>query len=211
MKTCHLLVAAAALSIGALAGAAHAQDVTPLDAKTVDSWHAVDLGLGVSLDVPTAVGDSYRPTNKEDAGMALFRVAVTDAGEMTCGLDRLNYNVKPLAMARTRAIDFFSTANIGIFCHGVGTGVRENHAEATRSAQGYPGSRCVASYSDRQGDQAEGDVISARVVVAPDALYVLTCTIKDLDQGRAETDWEGIWRPRITRLEDSLKLPAGAP
>ncbi|MEI9891575.1 MAG: hypothetical protein WDN45_14725 [Caulobacteraceae bacterium] len=102
MKTCHLLVAAAALSIGALAGAAHAQDVTPLDAKTVDSWHAVDLGLGVSLDVPTAVGDSYRPTNKEDAGMALFRVAVTDAGEMTCGLDRLNYNVKPLAMARTR-------------------------------------------------------------------------------------------------------------
>lgn len=203
MKLSGLLFASAV----ALAGAAHAQDPVQLDAKSIDSWRTVELGSGARIDVPTAVGDAYKPTNKQDAGLMLFRVAVKDAGDMYCGLDRLAYNVKPLAMARTRAIDFFSAANIGIFCHGVGTNVHENFAQPVNNAQGYPGSRCVASYSDKHGEEAEGDVIQARVVVAPDALYVLTCTVRDLDQARAETDWEGIWRARIAHVEDSLKLP----
>jgi hypothetical protein len=191
----------------ALAGAAHAQAPAQLDARTLDSWRKVDLGGGVSVGVPTAVGEAYRPTDKQDAGLMLFRVAVKDAGEMYCGLDRLLYNTPPLGMARRRAIDFFSNANMAIFCHGVGAGVRESLAEPVTSAQGYPGSRCVASYTDKAGDRSEGDVIQARAVVGSDALYVLTCTVRDLDQTRAETDWETIWRPRIGRIEDSLKLP----
>ena len=204
MKRSWLLAATVA---AALAGAARAQAATPLDAKTIDDWRTVSLGAGVSLDVPTAVGDAYRPTEKADAGLMLFRVGVKDAGDMYCGLDRLGYNAPPLGMNRNRALDFLTNANQGIFCHGVGSGVHERFAEAARSGQGYPGSRCVASYTDKQGDKSEGDVIHARVVVAPDAVYVLTCTVSDLDQARAETDWEGIWRPRITHLEDSLKLP----
>jgi len=167
----------------------------------------VDLGSGVSLDVPRAVGEAYRPSDKADAGLALFRVSVTDAGDMYCGLDRLAYNAQPLGMNRNRALDFLTNAAQGVFCHGVGTGVRENFAQAATSPQGYPGSRCVASYADVQGGKSEGDVIHARVVVAPDAVYVLTCTVRDQDQARAETDWETIWRPRITHIEDSLKLP----
>lgn len=196
-----------ALAASALALAAHAQAPAQLDAKTIDSWKSIDLGNGVSIDAPTAVGDNYRPTDKQDAGLMLFRVAVKDAGEMYCGLDRLIYNRPPLGMARTRAIDFFSNANMAIFCHGVGNGVRERSAEPVTSAQGYPGSRCVASYSDKPGDKSEGDVIQARAVVGNDALYVLTCTVSDRDQTRAETDWETIWRPRIGHIEDSLKLP----
>jgi hypothetical protein len=190
-----------------LAGPAMAQTSTPLDAKTIDDWRTVDLGSGVSMDMPRAVGDAYKPANKADAGLALFRVSVKDAGDMYCGLDRLAYNAQPLGMNRNRALDFLTNAAPGIFCHGVGTGVRENFAQAGDSAQGYPGSRCVASYTDRQGERSEGDVIHARVVVAPDAVYVLTCTVSDQDQARAETDWETIWRPRITHIEDSLKLP----
>jgi hypothetical protein len=159
------------------------------------------------MDVPTAVGDAYKPTENADAGLALFRVSVKDAGDMYCGLDRLAYNAQPLGMNRNRALDFLTNAAPGIFCHGVGTGVRENFAQAATSTQGYPGSRCVASYTDRKGDRSEGDVIHARVVVAPDAVYVLTCTVSDQDQARAETDWETIWRPRIGHIEDSLKLP----
>jgi hypothetical protein len=191
----------------ALAGAAQAQTSAALDAKTIDDWRAVDLGAGVSLDVPRAVGDAYKPTNKADAGLALFRVSVKDAGDMYCGLDRLGYNVQPLGMNRNRALDFLTTAAPGIFCHGAGAGVRENFVQPAASKQGYPGSRCVASYSDVQGGKSEGDVIQARVVVAPDAVYVLTCTVRDQDQARAETDWETIWRPRISHVEDSLKLP----
>lgn len=203
----HMKTFLLALSAAGLAGAVHAQAPAQLDAKTIDSWRTVDLGGGVSVDVPAAVGDDYRPTNKEDAGLMLFRVGVKDAGEMYCGLDRLIYNKPPLGMARTRAIDFFSNANMAIFCHGVGTGVRESSAEPVTSAQGYPGSRCVASYTDKAGDRSEGDVIHARAVVGKDALYVLTCTVRDLDQARAETDWETLWRPRIGHIEDSLKLP----
>lgn len=197
-----LTVAAAALACGA-----RAQTFTPLDAKTIDDWRTVDLGSGVGMDVPRAVGDAYKPTDRTDAGLALFRVSVKDAGAMYCALDRMAYNAQPLGMNRNRALDFLTNAAPGIFCHGVGAGVRENFAQAATSAQGYPGSRCVASYSDRQGETSEGDVIHARVVVAPDAVYVLTCTVRDLDQARAETDWESIWRARITHVEDSLKLP----
>ncbi len=196
-----------ALAASAIAFSAHAQAPAQLDAKTIDSWRSADLGGGVSIEVPTAVGEAYRPTNKQDAGLMLFRVGVKDAGEMYCGLDRLAYGAPPLGMVRKRAIDFFSNANMAIFCHGVGTGVRERSAEPVTSAQGYPGSRCVASYSDKPGGETEGDVIQARAVVANDALYVLTCTVHDLDQARAETDWETIWRPRIGHIEDSLKLP----
>ena len=198
---------AAAVAAASLCGAARAQTFTPLDAKTIDDWRAVDLGSGVGVDVPKAVGDAYRPTDKADAGLMLFRVGAKDAGDMYCGLDRMAYNAPPLGMNRNRALDFLTNAAPGVFCHGVGTGVRENFAQAATSAQGYPGSRCVASYTDAPGGKSEGDVIHARVVVAPDAVYVLTCTVRDQDQARAETDWETIWRPRITHLEDSLKLP----
>jgi hypothetical protein len=197
-----LTVAAAAMACGAV----QAQTSATLDAKTIDDWRTVDLGSGVSLDVPRAVGDAYKPVDKTDAALALFRVSVKDAGDMYCGLDRLGYNVQPLGMNRNRALDFLTTAAPGIFCHGVGTGVRENFVQPATSKQGYPGSRCVASYTDVQGGKSEGDVIQARVVVAPDAVYVLTCTVRDQDQARAETDWETLWRPRITHVEDSLKL-----
>ena len=200
-----LLLALAAAS--ALAGAAHAQGSTQLDAKTIDDWRTVTLADGVSIDVPRAVGDQYRPENKADNGLMLFRVGVKDAGEMYCGLDRMIYDKPPLAMNRKRAIDFMTTANPGIFCHGVGMDSHERSAESVTSAQGHPGSRCVGSYTDQHGDQTEGDVIHARVVVAPDAVYVLTCTVSDLDQGRAQTDWQEIWRTRITHLEASLKTP----
>jgi hypothetical protein len=189
------------------AGAARAQGSTTLDAKTIDDWRTVDLGSGVSLDVPRAVGDAYKPADKADAGLALFRVSVKDAGDMYCGLDRLGYNVQPLGMNRNRALDFLTNAAPGIFCHGVGVSVHENFVQPAASKQGYPGSRCVASYSDVQGGKSEGDVIQARVVVAPDAVYVLACTVRDQDQARAETDWETIWRSRIGHVEDSLKLP----
>jgi hypothetical protein len=207
MTRSFLLALTVAAAAAALCGGARAQTFTPLDAKTIDDWRTVDLGSGVRLDVPRAVGDAYRPTDKQDAGLALFRVAAKDAGDMYCGLDRLAYNMQPLGMNRNRALDFLTNAAPGIFCHGVGTGVRENFVEAANSGQGYPGSRCVASYTDTQGGKSEGDVIHARVVVAPDAVYVLTCTVRDHDQARAETDWETIWRSRITHVEDSLKLP----
>ncbi len=43
----------------------------------------------------------------------------------------------------------------------------------------------MASYYETHGDgKSEGDVIHARVVVAQDAVYVLTCTVSDLDQAR---------------------------
>ena len=196
-----------ALAVATLAGAAHAQGAVQVDAKSIDDWRNVDLGAGVSLDVPRAVGDSYRPTDKADAGLMLFRVAAKDAGEMYCGLDRLAFNAQPLGMNRSRALDFLTSAAPGIFCHGVGANVHENFAQSAASGQGYPGSRCVASYTDAAGGKSEGDVIHARVVVANDAVYVLTCTVGDQDQARAELDWETIWRPRITHLEDSLKLP----
>jgi hypothetical protein len=205
MRTSFLL--AASVAAAALAGAAHAQTTTQLDAKSIDDWRTVSLAGGVSIDVPRAVGERYRPENKADNGLMLFRVGVKDAGEMYCGLDRLEFDKPPLSMARKRALDFLTAANPGVFCHGVGTGARERSAGPVNSSQGHPGSRCVSSYTDGQGDKTEGDVIHARVVVAPDAVYVLTCTVKDLDQSRAEADWESIWLSRITHVEDSLKTP----
>jgi len=200
------------VAAAALAGVAHAQGAAPVDVKTIDDWRTVDLGSGVSIDVPKAVGDNYRPTEKTDAGLMLFRISAKDAGGLYCGLDRLAYNAKPLGMNRNRALDFLTNAAPAIFCHGVGTSVHERLAQPAQSGQGYPGSRCVASYSDAESGQIEGgktggDVIQARVVVAPDAVYVLTCTVQDVDQARAETNWEDIWRARITHVEDSLKLP----
>jgi hypothetical protein len=130
-----------ALSIAAaLCGAAHAQSPAQVDAKTIDDWRTVDLGSGVSIDVPKAVGDAYKPTDKADAGLMLFRIGAKDAGDMYCGLDRLAYNAPPLGMNRNRALDFLTNAAPGVFCHGVGTGVRENFAEAAASKQGYSGS-----------------------------------------------------------------------
>lgn len=198
----------ALFTAAAFAGVAHAQKRAELDARTIDDWRTVDLGSGVSIDVPRAVGDDYRPTDKADSGLMLFRVAVKDAGQMYCGLDRLAYDRPPLGMNRSRALDFLTNAAKDIFCKGVGLGGRLAFAEAADSGQGYPGSRCVASYyQTAQGDRGEGDVVHARVVVAPDAVYVLTCTVTDQDQARAEADWDTIWHRRITHVEDSLKLP----
>jgi hypothetical protein len=201
------LLLALTVAAAALCGAAHAQTSAQLDAKTIDDWRAVDLGQGVSIDVPKAVGDDYRPTNKADSGLMLFRVSVKDAGEMYCGLDRLAYDKPPLGMNRNRALDFLTNAAKGIFCQDVGVNLRPAFTEAANSGQGYPGSRCVASYYQPHGDTADGDVVHARAVVAPDAVYVLTCTVRDKDQAKAELDWDSIWHKRITHLEDSLKLP----
>jgi hypothetical protein len=201
------LLLSVAAALAAVCGAAHAQTSTPLDAKTIDDWRTVDLGAGVSIDVPKAVGDKFRPTDKKDTGLMLFRVNAKDAGEMYCGLDRLAYDRPPLGMNRNRALDFLTNAAKGVFCQGVGVNVRPAIVEAARSGQGYPGSRCAASYYQTHGDTADGDVVQARAVVAPDAVYVLTCTVTDKDQARAETSWDSIWRARITHIEDSLKLP----
>lgn len=201
------LLALTATVAASCCGAAQAQTSTTLDAKTIDDWRTVELGPGVSVDVPRAVGDSYRPTEKADTGLMLFRVGVKDAGEMYCGLDRLAYDRPPLGMNRKRALDFLTNAAKGIFCQGVGVNLRPALTEAADSGQGYPGSRCAASYYQPHGDTADGDVVHARAVVAPDAVYVLTCTVSDRDQARAETDWDAIWRRRITHVEDSLKLP----
>jgi hypothetical protein len=205
MKRSFLL--AMTVATAALCGAAQAQSSTSLDAKTIDDWRTVDLGSGVSIDVPKAVGDNYRPTDKKDTGLVLFRVNVKEAGELYCGLDRLAYDKPPLGMNRNRALDFLTNAAKGIFCQGVGVNVRPAIVEAARNGQGYPGSRCAASYYQTHGDTADGDVVQARAVVAPDAVYVLTCTVTAKDQALAETNWDTVWRARITHIEDSLKLP----
>jgi len=201
------LLLALTLAAAAVAGAAMAQTSTPLDAQTIDDWRTVDLGSGVSVDVPRGVGEAYRPTNKADSGLMFFRVGAKDAGEVYCSLDRLAYNAQPLGMNRSRALDFLTNAAKAIFCQGVGVNVRLAFSEEAKSGQGYPGSRCVASYYETRGEGGDGDVVHARAVVAPDAVYVLTCTVTDMDQARAETDWDTIWHKRITHIEDSLKLP----
>src|SRR6185312_4420501 len=99
------LFLALSVAVAALAGAASAQTFTPLDPKSIDDWRTVDLGSGVSLDVPKAVGDAYRPDDKTDSALALFRVSVTDAGAMYCALDKLGYDKPPLGMNRSRALD----------------------------------------------------------------------------------------------------------
>ena len=191
----------------ALAGAAHAQASAQLDSKTIDEWRTVDLGQGVSIDVPKAVGDDYRPTNRRDAALMLFRASVKDAGDIYCSLDRLAFDKPPLGMNRNRALDFLTNAGKDVFCRDVGINAHLAFSEEAKSGQGYPGARCAASFFEVQGDQAQGGVVEARVVVAPDAVYVLTCTVNDQDQGRAETAWDSIWRKRIAHVEDSLKLP----
>jgi hypothetical protein len=198
------------LSLAAAAvcwGVAHAQTAAQLDAKTIDDWRTVDLGSGVSIDVPKAVGDDYRPKNKADTGLMLFRASVKDAGDIYCGLDRLAYNRPPLGMNRNRALDFLTNAGKDVFCRDAGINAHLALAEEAKSGQGYPGARCAASFFEVQGEKADGGVVEARVVVAPDAVYVLSCTVNDQDQGRAETAWDGIWRKRIAHIEDSLKLP----
>jgi hypothetical protein len=195
------------LALATLRGAAQAQAPAQLDARSIDDWRTVDLGSGVSIDVPRAVGDDYRPADKTDHALMLFRAEAKDAGGIYCSLDKLFYNRPPLGMNRQRAIDYLTNAAKDVFCRDAGINGRLKVVEEVESRQGYPGSRCVASFYQVQGDKADGDVIQSRVVVAPDAVYALNCTVHDKDQARAETDWDTIWHGRITHIEDSLKLP----
>jgi hypothetical protein len=196
------------LAFSTLSSAVRAQAPAQLDATSIDDWRTVNLGSGVSVDVPRAVGDAYRPTDKTDHALMLFRADVKDGGGIYCSLDKLLYNRPPLGMNRQRAIDYLTNAAKDVFCRDAGINGRPKVIEEAESSQGYPGSRCVASFYQVQGDKADGDVIQARVVVAPDAVYALSCIVHDQDQARAETDWDTIWRARITHMEDSLKLPA---
>lgn len=179
------------------------------EAKAQDVWKTVMLPGGVSIDVPAAAGDKIQP-DAEDAArgaIAAFKTADPGNGDMYCGLDRLEYGKPPLGLVRRRAIDFFTNVSRAIFCQGVGAQVRVSAGDAITSGQGYPGSRCVASYADQLEGVAEGNVVEAQLVLAPDAAYVLTCTVRGADQRKAEANWQGAWKARIAHIEESFKAP----
>jgi hypothetical protein len=180
-----------------IAASAHAQD----------AWKTVTLDSGVSIDIPQGVGDAFKP-DAEDAAkgsVLAFKTADPSNGDMYCDLDRLEYGKAPLGLVRRRAVDFFTNVSRAIFCQGVGAQVRVSAGDAVTSGQGYPGSRCVASYADTLEGVAEGNVVEAQLVLAPDAAYVLTCTVRGADQRKAEANWQGTWKARIAHMEESFK------
>jgi hypothetical protein len=74
------------------------------------------------------------------------------------------------------------------------------------SASGYPAGRCATSYR-RANDKEPGQIVAAMGVAAPDAFYLLSCTVYAPSVGEVQFYWETTWKADAHHIEESVAFP----
>ena len=193
--------AAAMLAAGAaaLTGTAWAQDDV--------AWKTVALEGGFRIDVPQVVGEHYKPPASAPKEVLMaFLVSAGDPGAMSCQLRRQPYTAD---FTRETLAAGLGLGKAGEFCKIGGATIQDwqlGNSEIS-TTDGVQAGTCLAAYRD-SSQQAQGHVVTMKVVAAKKNIYQLLCISEYDDKDGAVTAFATRWSAMVTRLQESFHLPA---
>jgi hypothetical protein len=191
-------VVVALLAVTALASAALAQDI---------AWKTVSLDGGFTIDVPQIVGDRYKPDAAASTDVLMaFVVSAGAPGSMSCQLRRQPYTAD---FTRETLAAGLALGKAGQFCKIDGPTITDwqlGSSDAT-TAEGLQAGTCLSAYSD-SAVAAQGHVTTMKVVAGKKNIIQLLCISEFDDKDGAVTAYAMRWNTMVTRLQESLHLPA---
>ncbi len=170
-----------------------------------NEWQTVSLDHGITMDVPVAVGADYKPNadGVKQGDLMYFDVTTDDFGDLSCLLSRGNY-IK--TFTRATAVERLADQNRNNMCYSGDnvTGFDVGESESL-SISGYPAGRCAAGYTEAS-DKQPGQVAATMTVAAPDAFYMLSCTVYAESQSKATAHWMSQWQDIVHHIQESVKF-----
>jgi hypothetical protein len=168
-------------------------------------WQTVKLAHGITMDVPTVIGDDYKPSadSAKKGGLMYFGVTTDHSGDLSCLLTRGRYTKK---FSRATAVERLADKSRDAMCYSGDdtTGAQMGESESL-SVSGYPAGRCAESYTEASYKQP-GQVTAVMTVAAPDAFYMLSCTVYTTDQDEATAEWMARWADEVHHVQESVRL-----
>jgi hypothetical protein len=177
-------------------GAALAQNI---------AWKTVSLDGGLTIDVPQVVADHYKPSAPKDVLMD-FLVSAGDPGSMSCQLRRQPYTAE---LPRESLAAGLAQGNAGTFCKIAGPTIQDWQLGSSDASttDGVQAGTCLSAYSDTS-QQAQGKVVTMKVVAGKKNIYQLLCISQFDDKDGAVTAYATRWSDVVTRMQESLHMPA---
>jgi hypothetical protein len=168
-------------------------------------WQTVTLDGNVTIDVPAVVGSDYKPSGEGvNKGTVMFFAVTTDShGDLECLLSHHPYTKD---FTHTDAVEKLADSRRDVLCRPTDATIRsENDESESLSVSGYPAGRCAASYTD-PSEKNPGMLDANMGVAAPDAFYMLSCTVSAAEQDDAVSFWMMRWDDEIQHIQQSLTL-----
>jgi hypothetical protein len=180
-----------------VAGAALAQEIP---------WKTVALDGGFTIDVPATVGEHYKPDAASKDVLMSFLVSAGDPGTLSCELRRQPYTAD---FTRETLASGLKLGRAGAFCKNDGPAIHDWQLGSSDAAttDGVQAGTCVSAFSD-SSQQIQGHVVSMKVVAGKQNIYQLLCISAFDDKDGAVTAYAMHWSPLVTKLQESLHLPA---
>lgn len=183
--------------IALLATAALAQDDI--------AWVQVDLGGGVTMDIPAiAAARAKPPPDAPKEVLMAFNVSADDPGTLSCQLQRSPYSAD---LPQQTLAASLAKGDMGDFCKVSRPGISNQQGgnPIAGKTDGQPSATCLTAYTD-SSQQAQGRVLTMDVVAGKKNFYGLICVNAFDDQDGAVTAYASRWNPLITRMQQSLHL-----
>jgi hypothetical protein len=181
--------------------------LAPAAAGADDAWKTITLDGRSDFTIEIPAGVEPEAKRPKDQIMALFASAGDD--DLFCAIERNRYT---RAQPRAAFLKGLKTSSREIFCRPAADETA-SHLETLDSrettAGAAPAALCATAYT-RSGDKRPGIVLSALLIAAPDAAYVLSCEVSGPDQDEVEISWSTQWKDDISHMQNSLRLPASA-
>ncbi len=169
-----------------------------------DDWQNVTLDRGITMDVPAAVHDRYKPAPNNGNTLAAFAVSVEEFGNLFCSLGRNDY--QPSFAREMAAAALTDKGSREALCSGLDGWTNVEIGESdSRSVSGYAAGHCASSYTVAK-DKLPGHVTSVLAIAAPDGFYQFSCTLDAENQSEATAHWVSIWSPNVKHMEESIRL-----
>ena len=173
-----------------------------------DEWKTVSLGGrdDFKIDVPSAVGDSYKADGDPATVFLNFGVSKGDLGSMQCLLLSLPYTQNT---PREKFIGTLGQGDVERFCEDSGKNISngELNDSGPMTVDGLPAGQCSAAYTDSE-ESSPGTVKSVMVVAGRANSYHLICVNRREDRDSAISAFVSTWESQIKHIQQSLRLPA---
>lgn len=184
--------------------------LAPCCAASADSdWQTVSLDNDpdFTIDVPTFIGNDYKPDTKSRAdGQLMFYDATAKSwGDMYCSVYRVDYSADK--MSRDNFIAKLA-AGAGAALRMVGdkTSGCDDMGSKSLTSNNLPASLCTTGLTV-SGDKDPGQVISVVAVADRNHVFQVQCAHDTDTQENAKGDWAHYWINDVTHVQQSLHLP----
>ncbi|MDE2162401.1 MAG: hypothetical protein KGL56_01025 [Alphaproteobacteria bacterium] len=175
-------------------------------ASADSDWKNVSLDNDpdFTIDVPSVVGDDYKPGQTADKNDVMFFAITSDNEDVTCLVTKFPYE-KDTTQQKFAAV--LATSSRDAMCQFDGKQGLDIGESKSLTSNGLQAGECAAAYTDPK-EKRPGWVSSVTMIAAPNNVYQLSCDINADDQAEATASWVATWSDFVGHIRDSLHLPA---